>query len=374
MTTAKEGMELTRVGPGTVMGELMRHYWIPGGHVLGARARRRARPPDAARREADRVSRQRRPGRRDGPSLPAPLRVAVPGTQRGGRHPLHLSRLEVRRRRQLPRHAEPAAAGLQAEGEGQGLQGGRARRRRLGLHGVARGGAAAAGVRDPRRARGRDQGQLHPARLQLSAGARGRDRHLAFRLPACRPRRPRRPGRGRAGPAHRHQPRAGVPHGRCALGHAVRRLPRGRARHRPTGASAISCFRSGRRRPTASSAATCMRAPGCRSTTSTRCSASSGGSAAVSAMSLPQPAFKDGTPIGGTGRGNKMLPNTTDWLGRWRLAAEREQRLGHRPRGPAEQRRSTAASTASTCRTRRSPRAWAPIVDHAFEHLAPSTR
>jgi phthalate 4,5-dioxygenase len=31
---------------------------------------------------------------------------------------------------------------------------------------------------------------------------------------------------------------------------------------------------------------------------------------AVSAMSLPQPAYKDGTPIGGTGRGNKFLPNT----------------------------------------------------------------
>ena len=29
MTTAVEGMELTRVGPGTVMGELMRQYWIP---------------------------------------------------------------------------------------------------------------------------------------------------------------------------------------------------------------------------------------------------------------------------------------------------------------------------------------------------------
>ena len=29
MTTAMEGAELTRVGPGTVMGELMRQYWIP---------------------------------------------------------------------------------------------------------------------------------------------------------------------------------------------------------------------------------------------------------------------------------------------------------------------------------------------------------
>jgi hypothetical protein len=41
----------------------------------------------------------------------------------------------------------------------------------------------------------------------------------------------------------------------------------------------------------------------------------------VSTMSQPQPAFRDGTLIGGMGRGNKFLPNTTDWLGRFRLAA-----------------------------------------------------
>src|SRR6266576_2006597 len=29
MTTASEGRELTEVGPGTVMGELMRQYWMP---------------------------------------------------------------------------------------------------------------------------------------------------------------------------------------------------------------------------------------------------------------------------------------------------------------------------------------------------------
>jgi phthalate 4,5-dioxygenase len=29
MTTALEGTELTRVGPATIMGDLMRHYWIP---------------------------------------------------------------------------------------------------------------------------------------------------------------------------------------------------------------------------------------------------------------------------------------------------------------------------------------------------------
>ena len=29
MTTASEGQELTQVGPGTPMGRLMRHYWLP---------------------------------------------------------------------------------------------------------------------------------------------------------------------------------------------------------------------------------------------------------------------------------------------------------------------------------------------------------
>src|SRR5258707_13472156 len=29
MTTANEGAELTQVGPGTAMGQLMRQYWLP---------------------------------------------------------------------------------------------------------------------------------------------------------------------------------------------------------------------------------------------------------------------------------------------------------------------------------------------------------
>jgi phthalate 4,5-dioxygenase len=29
MTTAAESVELTRIGPGTVMGQLMREYWLP---------------------------------------------------------------------------------------------------------------------------------------------------------------------------------------------------------------------------------------------------------------------------------------------------------------------------------------------------------
>ena len=41
----------------------------------------------------------------------------------------------------------------------------------------------------------------------------------------------------------------------------------------------------------------------------------------VAANSLPQPTYKDGTPIGGTGRLDQLLPYSTDWLGRFRMSA-----------------------------------------------------
>ena len=103
----KDSEDLVRVGPGTIMGELMRQYWIPAAMSSELKARRRPDAADAARREADRLPRQLRAGRGHGPQMPAPLRVAVPRPQRGERHTLRLSRLEVRRRRQLRRYAEP---------------------------------------------------------------------------------------------------------------------------------------------------------------------------------------------------------------------------------------------------------------------------
>jgi len=42
MTTAREGQELTQVGPGTAMGELMRQYWIPA--ALSSELERDAAP------------------------------------------------------------------------------------------------------------------------------------------------------------------------------------------------------------------------------------------------------------------------------------------------------------------------------------------
>ena len=140
---------------------------------------------------------------------------------------------------------------------------------------------------------------------------------------------------------------------------------------RPTGASATSCSRSGRRRPTASSAPTCMRAAGCRSTTRHTMFVFLWWKRAVSAHVAAAARLQGRPPIGGTGRGNKMLPNTTDWLGRWRMEQNEGNDWGSTV-PPSGATRSTAASTASTCRTRRSPRAWAASSTTSFEHLAPS--
>ena len=60
MTTASEGQELTRVGPGTPMGELMRQYWLPAVKSSELVAGGDPRAPDAAGREADRVPRHDR--------------------------------------------------------------------------------------------------------------------------------------------------------------------------------------------------------------------------------------------------------------------------------------------------------------------------
>jgi len=90
-----------------------------------------------------------------------------------------------------------------------------------------------------------------------------------------------------------------------------------------------------------------------------------------SSMTLGQPAYKDGTPIGGTGRGNKLLPNTTDWLGRWRMAANSDNDWMI----DREAQRNNTIYTGidgihlqdqAICES------MGPIVDHTLEHLAPS--
>ena len=92
---------------------------------------------------------------------------------------------------------------------------------------------------------------------------------------------------------------------------------------------------------------------------------------AVSAMSLPQPAFKDGTPIGGTSRGNRMLPNTTDWLGRWRLKdnAGNDWALD---RAAQQGNAIYSGIDGIHLQDQAITESMGPIVDHELEHLAPS--
>ena len=189
MTTATEGAELTRVGPGTPMGELMRQYWIPAAMSSELKADGAPLRLMLLGEKLIALPRQRGPRRRHGPSLPASLRVAVLRPQRGRRPALRLSRLEVRRRRQLRRHAERAA--------GPGLQGTRCKAKaypvteRDGVIWVYMGARAEAPPLPEIEATLLPDSELtdhlRAARVQLAAGAGRRHRHLAFRLPARRP-------------------------------------------------------------------------------------------------------------------------------------------------------------------------------------------
>jgi phenylpropionate dioxygenase-like ring-hydroxylating dioxygenase large terminal subunit len=92
---------------------------------------------------------------------------------------------------------------------------------------------------------------------------------------------------------------------------------------------------------------------------------------AVSAMSLPQPSFKDGAPIGGLGRTNKLLPNTTDWLGRWRHAYNESNDWGM-DREAQRANRIYSGIDGVHLQDQAITESMGPIVDHTFEHLAPS--
>src|SRR5438067_12620606 len=91
---------------------------------------------------------------------------------------------------------------------------------------------------------------------------------------------------------------------------------------------------------------------------------------AESALTQPQPSFKDGRPIGATGRGNKFLPNTTDWLGRFRLAANPSNDWGM---DRAAQRSNAIYSGIDGIHLQDQAitECMRPITDHAYEHLAP---
>ena len=204
-----------------------------------------ARPP--AGREPDRLPRHLRQGRPHPEPLPAPRCLALLWPQRGGRAALRLSRLEVRLRGRLRRHAERAGGEhLQGEGPGAGLSVRRAQRRRLGVHGPAADSAAAArhraqhaGSRRVRRAEG-------VARVQLVPGPGGRHRHRPPELPA-----PRRRQAGRHEARQLRLLQRGRPRSRATRSSTRPSAPRTapiapRNPTRTTGASRTSCSRSTR--------------------------------------------------------------------------------------------------------------------------------
>jgi phenylpropionate dioxygenase-like ring-hydroxylating dioxygenase large terminal subunit len=94
---------------------------------------------------------------------------------------------------------------------------------------------------------------------------------------------------------------------------------------------------------------------------------------AVAANSLPQPAFKDGTPIGGTGRGSTFLPNTTDWLGRWRLAAN-ESNDWEMDRAAQRDGRNFSGIDGIHLQDQAITESMGPITDFSYEHLSPSDK
>jgi phthalate 4,5-dioxygenase oxygenase subunit len=93
---------------------------------------------------------------------------------------------------------------------------------------------------------------------------------------------------------------------------------------------------------------------------------------AKSAQSLPQPAYRDGTPIGGTGRSSmKFLPNTTDWFGRWRLAMNEGNDWGM-DRAAQSSNAIYSGIDGIHLQDQAITESMGPVTDFAFEHLAPS--
>ena len=139
----------------------------------------------------------------------------------------------------------------------------------------------------------------------------------------------------------------------------------------PTGASPTSCFRSGARCPLASSRVHVHARAWVPLDDGHTMFCFLRWKRGVSSQTQPQPAFKDGRPIGGTGRGNKLLPNTTEWLGRFRLAANESNDWGM-DRKAQSSNAIYSGIDGVHLQDQAITESMGPVTDHAFEHLAPS--
>ena len=189
MTNAIESEQLTRVGPGTMMGDLMRQYWLPaakssevvaGGDPL--RLMLLGEKLIAFRDHAGRVGvmDHRCPHRCAslfyGRNEEGGIRCVYHGWKfDADGNCIDMPNLTPEQDFRQKVHAKAYKVT-------------RARRRHLGVHGRARERAADAGDRGDAAAGKRSFHHVHAARMQLAAGAGRRHRHLAFQLAACRDR------------------------------------------------------------------------------------------------------------------------------------------------------------------------------------------
>jgi phthalate 4,5-dioxygenase len=106
MLSREENELLTRTGPGTAMGEVMRRYWIPA--LLAREIAEPDGPPVRVRLLGEDLVAFRDSDGRIGllDEYCPHRRASLWWAQRGVRPPLRLSRLEIRRRRQLRRPDE----------------------------------------------------------------------------------------------------------------------------------------------------------------------------------------------------------------------------------------------------------------------------
>ena len=149
---------------------------------------------------------------------------------------------------------------------------------------------------------GAGSSRVHPARVQLAAGARGRHRHLALRLPASR--HPAGQTTCRTDSLHRYNltDRAPRYHVRTPTGARCTRPTVRPMTGRSTAASRTSSSRSHACRPTAPSPITSWPAFGCRWMTPTRWSSRSSGPSARGAAPAqgrqpdPRRGIADGAP------------------------------------------------------------------------------
>ena len=246
MTNAIESEQLTRIGPGTMMGDLMRQYWLPA--VKSSEVAAGGDPLRLMLLGEKLIAFRDHAGRVGVMDHRCPHRCAslfYGRNEEGGIRCVYHGWKFDADGNCVDMPNLPPEQDFRQKVRRTRLQGCRTGRRDLGLHGRARRGAADAGDRGDAAAGKRPLHHVHAARVQLAAGAGRRHRHLAFQLAACRFRAARAGRSGQLADVPGQQPRARLSRDGYRLGHDVLRLPSGRGRARPTGALRISAFRSG---------------------------------------------------------------------------------------------------------------------------------